>query len=77
MDPAFARIPAGYRLRLAVRTASSWATPLAKDMDDVVGTYQLRRTDEHASRLTVPYVSGPLPESDTRWGRCEYNCGPP
>lgn len=77
MDPAFARIPADHRLRLAIRTSSSWATPLAKDLDDVVGTYQVQRTADHPSHVNVPYVSGPLPESDTQWGRCEYNCGPP
>lgn len=77
MDPAFARIPEGYRLRLAIRTSSSWATPLAKDLDDVVGTYQVQRAGEHASHLNVPYVSGPIQESDTQWGCCEYYCGPP
>ncbi|QLD88121.1 CocE/NonD family hydrolase [Natronomonas salina] len=77
MDPVFARLPADHRLRLAIRTSSSWATPLAKDLDDVVGTYQVQRTADHPSHVNVPYVSGPLPESDTQWGRCEYNCGPP
>lgn len=77
MDPVFARVPAGHRLRLAIRTSSSWATPFAKDLDDVVGVYRVRRTDEHASHLNVPFVSGPIPESGTQWGRCQFNCGPP
>lgn len=77
MDPAFARIPADHRLRLAIRTTSSWAMPLAKDLDDVVGVYQVHRDAEHASRVNVPFVSGPIPESDTIWGACEYNCGSP
>jgi len=75
MDPVFARIEPGHRLRLSIRTNSSWATPFAKDMDDVVGTYRVQRSGDHASHLNVPYVSGPIPTSDTQWGTCSTNCG--
>lgn len=75
MDPIFARIHPGDRLRLSIRTNSSWAFPLAKDIDDVVGTYEIQRTDAYASHLSIPFVEGPLPESDREWGPCPRDCG--
>lgn len=75
MDPVFARLRPGHRLRLAIRTNASWAQPLAKDADDVVGTYQVQRTSDHASALNIPFVEGPVPQSSTEWGPCPKDCG--
>ena len=77
MDPAFARVKSGHRLRLSLRTTSSWAMPFTKDLDDVVGVYQIQRNQTNASYVNIPFVSGPLPESSTTWGTCSFNCGSP
>lgn len=68
MDPVFARIRPGHRLRLAVRTNASWAIPLAKDLNDVIGTYQVQRSRDDASFINIPLISGSVPESKTDWG---------
>ena len=75
MDPILARVRPGHRLRLAIRTTASWAIPLAKDIDDVVGTYTIQRTADHASHVNIPFVEGPLPESPIEWGPCPRDCG--
>lgn len=67
LDPVFARIRSGHRLRFAIRTNASWAQPFAKDHGDVAGIYQVRRNKQDASFLNVPFVSGPIPESSTDW----------
>lgn len=74
---AFTLIPSGHRIRLAIRTtAGDWAEPLAKDISNLAGgVYQVQRNRKHASHVNIPFVSGPLSESDRDWGPCSIECG--
>lgn len=72
----FARVRRGHRLRLTIQTTAPWATPAAKDVDDLVGgLYQVQRNGLYPSRVNIPFVEGPLDVSSTDWGKCHFACG--
>jgi hypothetical protein len=76
VDPVFARLRKGHRLRVTLATAVTHLHPTVAQLPGLAGgVYEIQRNRAHASYVNLPLAApGRLATSARRWGECNGQC---